>query len=56
MPESDQVQKAYTTILKHLVDTGRAPHHTELAKTPDTTVAHFNVPLTKWRDVNSSFN
>jgi hypothetical protein len=25
------VQTAYTTILKHFVDTGRAPHYTELA-------------------------
>jgi hypothetical protein len=27
-----QVQKAYTTILRHVIDTGRAPHHTELAE------------------------
>jgi hypothetical protein len=34
-----QVQKAYTTILEHVVATGRTPHHTELAEalgvTPD---------------------
>jgi hypothetical protein len=28
-----EVQRAYTTILLHLVETGRAPHHTELAET-----------------------
>jgi len=27
-----RVQKAYTTILRHVIDTGRAPHHTELAE------------------------
>ena len=39
MAELDQVQKAYTTILEHVIETGRAPHHTELAQflatTPD---------------------
>ncbi len=74
MAELDQVQKAYTTILEHVIETGRAPHHTELAqvlgepmllrfsdeelleKQPSTMVAHFNVPLTKWGEVTSSFN
>lgn len=39
MPDSNQTQSAYTAILRHLIDTGRAPHHTELAEallvTPD---------------------
>ncbi len=37
MTEADQIQAAYTTILKHLIETGRAPHHTELAQFLDTT-------------------
>jgi hypothetical protein len=30
--DSAEVQRAYTAILKHLVETGRTPHHTELAE------------------------
>lgn len=33
MAEQDLVQKAYTTIVKHFIRTGRAPHYTELAET-----------------------
>ncbi len=32
MADPEQIQKAYTTILRQLVRTGRAPHHTELAQ------------------------
>ncbi|MGW8209513.1 MAG: hypothetical protein ACWGO2_10935 [Syntrophobacteria bacterium] len=32
MAESTLVQKAYTTIVKHFIRTGRAPHYTELAE------------------------
>ena len=39
MTEASLVQRAYTTVLKHFVQTGRAPHYTELAEalgvTPD---------------------
>ena len=31
MSESELIQRAYTTILEHLVATGRAPHYSELA-------------------------
>jgi Alkylmercury lyase len=31
MAETTLVQQAYTTVLRHLVMTGRAPHYTELA-------------------------
>ena len=31
MPEASLVQQGYTTIMKHLMTTGRAPHYTELA-------------------------
>jgi hypothetical protein len=31
------VQQAYTTILQHMIGTGRAPHYTELAATLDLT-------------------
>jgi len=31
--EETLVQRAYTSILEHLVKTGRAPHYTELAQT-----------------------
>ena len=37
MAEPDQIQKAYTTILEHVIETGRAPHHTELADFLGTT-------------------
>ena len=33
MADSGLVQKAYTTIVKHFIETGRAPHYTELAET-----------------------
>ncbi len=32
MADAAQVQQAYTTVLRHLVEHGRAPHYTELAK------------------------
>lgn len=32
MTEAKLVQRAYTTILEHFVQTGRAPHYTELAQ------------------------
>ena len=39
MTDSQVVQQAYTRIQQHLIDTGRAPHFTELAAmlgiTPD---------------------
>ncbi len=31
MPATDHLQKAYTVILQHFIETGRAPHYTELA-------------------------
>lgn len=31
MGDTQLVQKAYTDILQHFIDTGRAPHFTELA-------------------------
>jgi hypothetical protein len=31
--EASLVQQAYTTILEHFVESGRAPHFTELAET-----------------------
>ena len=37
MAEPAQVQRAYTTILRHVVETGRTPHHTELALALGTT-------------------
>ena len=37
MADTEQIQKAYTTILRHVVETGRAPHHTELALALGTT-------------------
>lgn len=37
MPESEQVQQAYTAILKHSIENGVAPHYTTLAKTLGTT-------------------
>ena len=33
MSETATVQKTYTTILKHFIKTGRAPHYTALANT-----------------------
>ena len=33
MANDAQIQQAYTAILNQLVETGRAPHHTELSKT-----------------------
>ena len=33
MADSELIQKAYTTIVKHFIATGRAPHYTELADT-----------------------
>jgi len=32
MEKSTLVQKAYTTVIKHFIRTGRAPHYTELAE------------------------
>ena len=32
MAEATLIQQAYTSILKHLIHTGRAPHYTELAR------------------------
>ncbi|MEE8225330.1 MAG: hypothetical protein V3R30_00795 [Kiloniellales bacterium] len=37
MADAEQVQEAYTTILRHVVQTGRAPHHTDLARALGTT-------------------
>ncbi len=37
MADAEQIQKAYTTILQHVVQMGRAPHHTELARVLGTT-------------------
>lgn len=31
MTDLVMIQRAYTTILQHFVDTGRAPHYSELA-------------------------
>jgi hypothetical protein len=31
MEESSLVQRAYTSVLRHFIATGRAPHYTELA-------------------------
>ena len=33
MEETQLVQRAYTAVLEHFIETGRAPHYTELAKT-----------------------
>jgi hypothetical protein len=33
MADSVLVQKAYTSIVKHFIRTGRAPHYTELSET-----------------------
>ncbi len=33
MADAALVQQAYTTILQHMIQTGRAPHYTELAAT-----------------------
>ncbi len=33
MASQAEIQAAYTKILTHFVETGRAPHHTELAHT-----------------------
>ena len=37
MPDPALVQRAYTSILRHLIDTGCAPHHTALAGVLETT-------------------
>ena len=37
MADAALVQQAYTTILKHVIQTGRAPHYTRLAATLGTT-------------------
>lgn len=37
MAEATLVQQAYTTILQHVIQTGRAPHYTELAANLDLT-------------------
>lgn len=33
MKENELVQRAYTAVIEHFVETGRAPHYTELADT-----------------------
>ena len=33
MADAALVQQAYTTILQHMIGTGRAPHYTQLAAT-----------------------
>ncbi len=33
MDEAAVVQRAYTAVLEHFIETGRAPHYTELAAT-----------------------
>ncbi len=33
MAEATLIQQAYTSILEHFIQTGRAPHYTELAHT-----------------------
>ena len=33
MAEPEQIQRAYTAIMRHAVETGAAPHYTGLAKT-----------------------
>ena len=33
MADAILVQKAYTAIVEHFIETGRAPHYTELAET-----------------------
>lgn len=33
MAEPEQVQRAYTAIIKHSIEHGAAPHYTELART-----------------------
>ena len=33
MAEAQLIQRAYTTIVEHFVQTGRAPHYTELGET-----------------------
>jgi hypothetical protein len=33
MVDASLAQRAYTTILKHFVETGQAPHYTDLAHT-----------------------
>ena len=42
MTEAALVQRAYTTILKHFMQTGRAPHYTELAETLGVTPDEAN--------------
>jgi hypothetical protein len=32
MEKAELLQTTYTTILQHFIDTGRAPHYTELAE------------------------
>ena len=38
MSDSEIIQRAYTAILQHFVDTGRAPHYVELADVLDIDV------------------
>lgn len=38
MTDGDLTQRAFTTILEHFVETGRAPHYTELADRLDVGV------------------
>jgi hypothetical protein len=35
MDDIPRIQKAYTTVLNHFIEHGRAPHYIELAKTLD---------------------
>ena len=37
MADATLVQQAYTTILQHIIQTGRAPHYAELAATLEMT-------------------
>jgi hypothetical protein len=38
MSDPTIIQRAYTTILQHFVDTGRAPHYGELAEMIDVDI------------------
>ncbi len=35
MADRETIQRAYTASVRHLMETGRAPHYTELARTLD---------------------
>ena len=42
MTEASLVQRAYTMVLKHFMQTGRAPHYTELAEALGVTTDEAN--------------